>query len=65
MQFTVKIEVPNEVFEKLIESRTEIGEEKIQGINEFEDPEFQKEFIRDSLEALTGWAILSIEEIKK
>ncbi len=64
MQFTIKIEVPDEVFEKLYESRTEIEEEKIKGINEFEDPEFQKEFIRDSLEALTGWAVLSIDEIK-
>lgn len=64
MQFTIKIEVPDEVFEKLIETRKEIEEEKLYGINEFEDPEFQREFIRDSLEALTGWAVLSIVEMK-
>jgi hypothetical protein len=65
MLFKIEVEVPDEVFEKLIESREEIGEEKLQNMNEFENPEFQKEFIRDSLEALTGWAILSIKEIKK
>ncbi|MHA1990208.1 MAG: hypothetical protein ACW981_02870 [Candidatus Hodarchaeales archaeon] len=64
MQYKIEIEVPDEVFEKLIESRLEIGEDKISDLNEFEEPEFQKKFVCDSLEALTGWAILSIEEIK-
>ncbi len=65
MQFKIEIEVPDEVFEKLIETRTEIEEEKIPGINEFESPKFQQEYVRDSIEVLTGWSILSIEEIKK
>lgn len=65
MRFKIEIEVPDEVFEKLIEARTEIGEEKIKDINEFEDSNFQKEFVRDSFETLTGWSIISILEIKK
>ena len=61
MQFEVKIEIPDELFEKLNSSRLELGEKELIGINTFKNLNFRKEFIKDSLENLTGWEVISIK----
>ncbi|OLS28110.1 MAG: hypothetical protein HeimC3_00700 [Candidatus Heimdallarchaeota archaeon LC_3] len=60
MQFKVILEVPDELFQKLIISREEISEETIEGQNNFEDLEFQKIYIKDLIENLTNCSVLSI-----
>ena len=61
MQVSLVIDVPEEYFQKLVQLRMEEEEEFIEDLNSFENVEFQKKYIQDYIENLTGWSVLGIE----